>query len=140
MPPVPLDELFEATSPLAVRLAARPVTSPTKLMERAWALASQLSDSEKVATLNAHPRIGAKSDRVSERSRREQGDETVPELQQLNREYERKFGFRFVVFVNRRPKAEIAEVLRNRLRRSRAEELEEGLRSILEIAEDRLRT
>jgi len=137
---VPLDELFEATSPLAVRLAAQPMTSPTKLMEHAWALLPQLSDSEKVATLNAHPRIGENRHRVSERSRREQGGDTVLELDQLNREYERKFGFRFVVFVNRRPKAEIAEVLRDRLRRSRAEELEEGLRAILEIAEDRLRT
>ena len=32
----------------------------------------------------------------------------------LNAEYEERFGFRFVVFVNRRPKSEILDVLRER--------------------------
>ena len=64
----------------------------------------------------------------------------MPELDRLNAEYERRFGFRFVVFVNRRPKAEIVEELRQRLRRSREEELEDGLRAIVDIAEDRLRS
>ena len=33
--------------------------------------------------------------------------QTLAEPQELNRRYEERFGFRFVVFVNRRPKAEI---------------------------------
>ena len=74
------------------------------------------------------------------RSLREQGDDVLPELERLNAEYERRFGFRFVVFVNRRPKSEILEVLRRRLARSRAEEMEEGLQAIVDIAEDRLRS
>jgi len=52
----------------------------------------------------------------------------------------RRFGFRFVVFVNRRPKAEMVEVLRQRLRRSREQEMEDGLRAIVDIAEDRFRS
>ena len=99
----------------------------------------KLTEAEKVATLNAHPRIGEASAPISERSRREQGEDVHPELKRLNRDYERKFGFRFVVFVNRRSKAEIAEMLRARLGRSREVELEEGLRAIVDIAEDRLR-
>ena len=98
-----------------------------------------LTEAEKVATLNAHPRIGESPGRLSARSLQEQGNEALPELRRLNAEYERRFGFRFVVFVNRRPKAEIVEELRRRLRRSREEELEEGLRAIVAIAEDRLR-
>ncbi len=54
--------------------------------------------------LSAHPAIGAK--KLSERSAREQGAHddaaTEAELAELNRAYEEKFGFRFVVFVNRR--------------------------------------
>jgi 2-oxo-4-hydroxy-4-carboxy--5-ureidoimidazoline (OHCU) decarboxylase len=64
----------------------------------------------------------------------------MPELDALNDEYERKFGFRFVVFVNRRPKAEIVEVLRERLRNTREEELAAGLEAIVDIAADRVRS
>ena len=136
----PLDELFEASSPLALRLAAEPVLNPSQLIARAWAILPGLSEAEKVATLNAHPRIGESPGGMSARSRAEQGSGQGPaELARLNREYERKFGFRFVVFVNGRSKGEILEVLRTRLRRSRPEELAEGLRAIVEIAEDRLR-
>ena len=61
----------------------------------------------------------------------------VTELAYLNQVYEEKFGFRFVVFVNRRPKTEILEVLRGRLERSREEELETALRELVAIARDR---
>src|SRR5207248_654896 len=68
-------------------------------------VAAQLSDEEKKEVLDAHPAIGAKT--MSARSAVEQGDDDTPELDELNRAYEEKFGFRFVVFVNRRPKSEI---------------------------------
>ena len=55
----------------------------------------------------------------------------------MNREYEERFGFRFVVFVNRRPKSEIVPVLRERLRRTRAEELDTALNELVAIARAR---
>jgi 2-oxo-4-hydroxy-4-carboxy-5-ureidoimidazoline decarboxylase len=61
------------------------------------------------------------------------------ELARLNEAYERKFGFRFVVFVNQRPKAALVPVLESRLLRPRAEELKTALADIVAIAEDRLR-
>ena len=80
---------------------------------------------------------------LSARSAAEQGDDADPavlaELARLNREYEERFGFRFVVFVNRRPKAEILEVLRERIRRSREEELDTAVEELVAIAEDRWR-
>jgi urate oxidase len=96
-----------------------------------------MDEQEMVATLNAHPRIGEQPEGVSARSRDEQGSDLVPELTQLNAEYERRFGFRFVVFVDRRSRAEIAQVLRERLRRTREEELSTALEAVLAIAEDR---
>ena len=80
---------------------------------------------------------------LSRRSAAEQGANddpaTLAELERLNREYEDRFGFRFVVFVNRRPKSEIVPVLRERLTRSRDEELDTAVQELVAIAEDRWR-
>ena len=136
-----LEEVFEASSPLAEKLAAEgPFASDEEVLKRARAIVHRLNEAEQIGTLNAHPRIGEKAERLSARSLAEQGAEPLPELQRLNDEYERKFGFRFVVFVNRRPKAELVDELRQRLRNNREEELRNGLEAILDIAADRLRS
>ncbi|MBO0706670.1 MAG: hypothetical protein J2P39_15195, partial [Candidatus Dormibacteraeota bacterium] len=107
-----VEELFEAGSPLAARLrAAGPYGSADEVLGRAHVLAGELSEAERVETLAAHPRIGADPARLSEHSRAEQGEDRVPELEDLNRRYEERFGFRFVTFVARRPKREVAEEL-----------------------------
>jgi 2-oxo-4-hydroxy-4-carboxy--5-ureidoimidazoline (OHCU) decarboxylase len=101
-----------------------------------------MSEPEKVATLNAHPRIGEQPDRLSAHSRAEQsalGSGVASELELLNDEYERRFGFRFVIFVNRRPRSEIVTEMSARLWRGRNREMEDGLRAVVDIAEDRLR-
>ena len=134
------DELFEASSPLAGRLQEQgPYGSAAEMIERARRLAPTLSEAERVATLNAHPRIGEDPSRLSPRSAAEQGEDRLPELEALNQEYERRFGFRFVTFANRRSKAEIADEIRLRLGGERESELEAGLRAVIEIAADRLR-
>ena len=128
-------QLFEAHSPLAQRLASTgPHQDPIAAARR---LLSQLSEEEQLATLNAHPRIGERPQRMSALARDEQGGDEVAELDELNAEYERRFGFRFVVFVNRRSRSEIAEVLKERLQRDRSVELAEGLAAVIAIAEDR---
>ena len=135
-----IEEALEGSTPLAEKVrAGGPYPTTADLVAQMRAMLPRLTEAEKVATLNAHPRIGEDPRHLSERSLREQGAKAVPELDRLNAEYERRFGFRFVVFVNRRPKAQIVEVLQERLHRSREEELEEGLRAIVAIAEDRLR-
>jgi len=136
-----IEEALEGSTPLAEKVrAGGPYHSTDDVIARMRGMLPTLTESEKVATLNAHPRIGENAGRLSARSLQEQGSDAQPELDRLNAEYERLFGFRFVVFVNRRPKAAIVEVLRQRLRRSREEELEDGLRAIVDIAEDRLRS
>jgi 2-oxo-4-hydroxy-4-carboxy--5-ureidoimidazoline (OHCU) decarboxylase len=95
-------------------------------------VAQQLSEEEKAEALAAHPRIG-------EASAEQHGDEkeVLAELKELNRAYEDKFDFRFVVFVDRRSRAAIVPILRERLKRTRAEELETGLQELVAIARDR---
>ena len=116
------------------------------MLARARAILNQLSEAEKIAVINAHPRIGERRDRMSAASFSEQGydrDTTPPEVFRrpatLNQEYEQKFGFRFVVFVNRRSKEAIVPVLEARLRGTRDEELRTALREFLAIAADRLK-
>jgi len=136
-----IEEALEGSTPLAEKVrAGGPYRSTAEVIAGMRAIVPTLTEAEKVATLNAHPRIGADPRQLSQRSLQEQGANSVPELDRLNAEYERRFGFRFVVFVNRRPKAEIVDVLQERLHRSREEEMAEGLRAILAIAEDRLRS
>jgi 2-oxo-4-hydroxy-4-carboxy-5-ureidoimidazoline decarboxylase len=78
--------------------------------------------------------------KLSARSAREQGDDDAPpELDELNRAYEDKFGFRFVVFVAGRPKRELVPILCARLERTRDEELTTALEELVAIAEDRWR-
>jgi 2-oxo-4-hydroxy-4-carboxy--5-ureidoimidazoline (OHCU) decarboxylase len=130
-----LAELFEGRTRLVELLAAR--VDP---LGSADDVTGELTDEEKVEALDAHPAIGAKQG-LSERSREEQGPEddaaVETELAYLNRVYQEKFGFRFVVFVNRRPKAEILEILRERLPRDRADELDTALGELVAIARDR---
>ena len=122
-----LAELFSGRTRFVERLAREddPLT-------RADALIDELPSGEKVEACEAHPRIG-------ERSPEQYGDDprVLAELAELNRAYEEKFGFRFIVFVNRRPRAELVPVLRERLQRTREEELDTALHELVAIARDR---
>ena len=130
-----LAELFEGRTRLVELLAE--CDDP---LGTADAAIGELDEAEKLEALNAHPAIGPRAG-LSARSAAEQGGDADPavltELAQLNQVYEETFGFRFVVFVNRRPKAEILDVLRGRLDRSRDEELETALHELVAIARDR---
>ena len=130
-----LAELFEGRTRLVELLAGH-----EHPLEAAPEVLAGLSEADKLEALDAHPAIGARAG-LSERSAAEQGAADDPvnltELAYLNQVYEEKFGFRFVVFVNGRPKLEILEVLRARLERTREEELETALGELVAIARDR---
>jgi len=108
------------------------------MIARAYELLDDLDEAEKVEVLNAHPRIGEDPARLSRLSRAEQGTDRAVELDRLNAAYESRFGFRFVVFVNGRPKSQIVEVLKERMGRDRKQELASGLRAVVDIAAARI--
>jgi len=122
-----LAELFSGRTRLVERLAQ--ADDP---LGRALDTALAAPEDERVEALAAHPRIG-------EASPEQRGDEAdvLAELAALNRAYEEKFGFRFVVFVNRRPRRELLPVFRERLQRTREQELETGIEELVAIARDR---
>ena len=127
--------LFEGRTRFVERLAL--TEDP---LGRARDIARSLTPDEQKEMLDAHPAIGARSG-LSARSRREQGRDDDPkvlaELDELNRAYEHRFGFRFVVFVDRRPRRDIVPILRERLGRTHAEELATGVDELVRIAIDR---
>ncbi len=122
-----LTPLFSGRTRLVDELAARP--DPLTAAEE---VALALPEADQVAALATHPRIGEPSE-----EQRGAEPEVLEELARLNDEYERRFGFEFVVFVDGRTRAELLPVLRERLERTRAEELETGLRALCEIARAR---
>jgi len=132
-----LGELFEGRTRFVEWLALEvdPLT-------RARTLAHELPGEEKREVLDAHPAIGQRAG-LSARSAAEQGTDDNPELlaelARLNAAYEARHGFRFVAFVDRRPKAEILELLRSRIDNPTDVELETALGELVAIAEDRWR-
>jgi 2-oxo-4-hydroxy-4-carboxy--5-ureidoimidazoline (OHCU) decarboxylase len=142
-----VEPLFEGAPSFVRRLAdARPFETDDGLFAAARAVAREMPDAEQVELLNSHPRIGADAATVSPQSHTEQGydedagpDESwvADELAALNEAYEGLYGFRFVVFVAGRPRADIIPILEHALRADRDEELRRGLDDLVLIAHDR---
>ncbi|CAG8795882.1 28783_t:CDS:1 [Gigaspora margarita] len=175
--------LFEPAPPLATILySCRPFTSYEHLISTATQIIfgdiekrdtdystgntnlQQLTFSQKLEVINAHPRLGENKKNLSTLSLKEQGyiqnkndtndssnspatllltneDEIVnSKLQSLNQQYEQKFGFRFVIFVNGRSRKEIIPILEDKLQNGNQEdELNRGLLDMMNIASDRLK-
>ncbi|MDQ2914396.1 MAG: 2-oxo-4-hydroxy-4-carboxy-5-ureidoimidazoline decarboxylase [Chloroflexota bacterium] len=138
--PEKLAAVFERAPNLGDRVRGN---DPASIVASARAEIARMTEEERIAVLNGHPRIGADPASLSALSRREQGGgadiATLRDLAGLNDEYEQRFGFRFVVFVHGRSNAEIVPVFRERLRRTRDEELATGIDEFLAITGDRLR-
>ena len=122
-----LAELFSGRTRLVERLAG--CKNPLAVARE---VVAEASEDEKAEALAAHPRIG-------ERSPEQHGEDpcVLAELAALNAAYEQRFGFRFVVFVNGRSRAELLPVLRERMQRTRSEELATGCDDLVSIALDR---
>ncbi len=148
MSPIAAAEAFERAPLLAERVGEG---DPDTIIRRARDIIAAMTEAQRIAVLDAHPRIGA-SQGLSARSAAEQRaseatdastlatPKQLEQLERLNAEYERRFGFRFVVFVAGRSRADIVPVLLSRLERTRDEELATGLEEFLAIARDRLTT
>ncbi len=141
-----LAPLFEGAPRFLHRLAgARPFETDSALIASAREAAAAAPEDELVELLDAHPRIGADLDEMSDLSRAEQDDEVVTvdalaqELADLNAAYEQRFGFRYVVFVAGRPRTAIVPLMEVALRNERDAELRRGVGDTIYIAGDRLR-
>jgi 2-oxo-4-hydroxy-4-carboxy-5-ureidoimidazoline decarboxylase len=149
-----LAPLFEGAPRFLLRLVAeRPFWSWDRLFDRAREIAHGMPQPEQIELLDAHPRLGAPAGSVSELSSREQGhgaadrtrpgpvptQATVSELARLNDAYERRFGFRYCVFVAGRPLADLLPEFAAALGGERDPELQRGLDAVIDIALARYR-
>jgi 2-oxo-4-hydroxy-4-carboxy-5-ureidoimidazoline decarboxylase len=133
---------FERAPGLAAALHSARDETPRSIVAKAREVLGRMTERERIAVLDAHPRIGADPASLSINSRREQGDTADPAtmrtLAELNDAYEKKFGFRFLVHVAGRSQEQILPVLRARLANGRDAELRAGLEEFLAISLDRL--
>ena len=141
-----LAPLFEGAPAFLRRLAdERPFASWDAAFRMARRVALAMPEPDQIELLDAHPRIGGAPAVMSDLSRREQGAaahsrDLAQRLETLNDRYERRFGFRYVVFVAGRSRDEIIPLLAAALDADRDAELRRGLEDVVSIAEDRFRT
>ena len=148
-----LAPLFEGAPRFLTRLAAaRPYRSWADLFAQARSIAHAMPEAEQRELVDAHPRLGARRERVSALSFQEQGYDRAPAAQpapddpvtatlaRLNDDYESRFGFRYCVFVAGRPQAELLPGFETALAADRESELHRALDAVVDIATARQRT
>ena len=107
--------------------------------DRVW---PQLSEADWLEAFAAHPRIGQPSE--SAWSLREQGavytaaDRTKRALEEANTEYEKRFGFTYIVFAAGKTPEEMLELLQQRLHNTREAELKNAAAEQMKITRLRL--
>ena len=144
--------LFEGAPRFLTRLAAaRPFGSVKRMFDRAVEIAMAMPEDEQIELVDAHPRLGAAPESVSQMSFSEQGygrqgeppegsaerDRIAKDLERLNDAYEERFGFRYCVFVAGRSRAALVPEMEAALERRREEELVRALGDVIAIAEAR---
>ena len=140
-----IETLFEGAPRFVDRLLDLGAQTWVELFDQAEWIALTMPEDEQIELLDSHPRIGADPATVSALSYREQGydrDAGTTALQQrldrLNDQYEVRHGFRFVVFVDGRSRAAIADVMEQHIGADHTAEKTRALRDVIAIARSRL--
>lgn len=140
-----LEALFENAPRFVERLTGGDYASWDQVLTHGEQLARTLPEDERLELVDGHPRIGALPSSVSANSYREQGYDRDPgtaalqaRLDRLNAEYEARMGFRFVIFVNGRSHADVADLIERHLDEPRDTELARALDDVFAIARRRL--
>jgi len=130
--------------------AARPFRDFNSIAFTAEAQFDSLTDDDWLEAFRAHPKIGEKKAAghqsaearrwsAQEQSRtQEAAAEVIEELAEGNREYERRFGFIYIVCASGKSAGEMLAILRNRLNNSPASELREAAEEQKKITRLRL--
>src|SRR4030095_6629683 len=123
--------MFEGSPWVAERTwTRRPFASLEALHQAMIDVVQQASEPEQLALLRAHPDLGTRA-RISDASTGEQRGAGLDrldvneyeQLQRLNDEYRRRFGFPFLFAVKGSTKEDVLAALEERVRRSREKEI-----------------
>lgn len=120
----------------------RPFGSTEVLLDTADREWLRLGETDWLEAFGAHPRIGERSDSPS--SQREQaavysaGDSITRALTRANTEYERRFGFIFLVFATGKTPEQILELMNTRMHNAREVEIKNAVAEQMKITRHRL--
>ena len=146
----PLGGIFEHSPWVAERAwPARPFASVQDLHRAMVDAVRRASREEQLALLQAHPDLAGKAARagtMTDFSKGEQGgagldrltDEEYVRFDRLNRAYQAKFGFPFIICVRNHTKESILEAFERRLGNTAEAEIAAALAEVFEIARYRV--
>jgi OHCU decarboxylase len=129
----------------------RPFASLAELLAEAKEVWSSMDENDWLEAFRSHPKIGEKKAEAAVATQSQQwsadeqrdvaqaGQETVDKLAALNRAYEQKFGFIFIVCATGKSTDEILALLEQRIGNERATELRIAAAEQAKITELRLR-
>ncbi len=143
-----LGEIWEETPEIANRTwHSRPFKDIDALYRAMVAVVNNMSDTEQVALIKAHPDLGSKT-KMAEASVQEQAGVGLDRLseseyqrfQSLNQAYKDKFDFPFIIAVKNQTKDSILAAFETRLKNTPEQEKQQALSEISKIAQLRLET
>lgn len=123
-------------------LSSRPFPNVATVFTSAGEAFANLREEDWLEAFAGHPRIGERGDDVENREQAGVStatDALVAELEDVNRLYEEKFGFIYIVYASGKTAEEMLEVARQRLSNTREDEIPEASEQQKAITETRLR-
>lgn len=131
-----------STAWVEAMLAGRPYRSVDEVLATAAASFDGMEEGDWLEAFASHPRIGDRGDEVSAREQAGTADaagETLAELEQVNRDYEERFGFTYIVYATGKTAEEMLVIARERLGNTGEEELAIAADQQKRITDTRLR-
>lgn len=141
-----LGGIWEETPEIAKQAwHSKPFTDIESLYQSMVAIVNQMSDTEQLNLIKAHPDLGAKT-KMAEASVQEQAGVGLDRLskveyerfQSLNQAYKDKFNFPFIVAVKYHTKESVLQAFETRLKNNQSQEKQTALAEISKIARLRL--
>jgi len=141
-----LGEIFEQTPQIAQQAwQSCPFGERADLHQKMLTVLDQMSETEKLALIRAHPDLGSKA-KMADASVQEQAGAGLNQLSaaeferlhELNQTYRAKFGFPFIIAVRNHTKTSILEAFVQRIANSPEAEMAQALAEIGQIAGFRL--
>ncbi|MEX1037489.1 MAG: allantoicase [Acidimicrobiia bacterium] len=123
-------------------LASRPFSTVGEVVEAAEVSFLELEESDWLEAFAGHPRIGEKGDAVANREQAgsANADQAVlAAIGEVNRRYEEKFGFTYIVYATGKSAREMLAIAEKRIENSRETEIKIASREQQKITATRLR-
>lgn len=123
-------------------IARRPYVTVEAVLDEAQAVFGTLTESDWLEAFGGHPRIGERGDETSNSEQAGASTasrETIRELIEVNRRYEDKFGFTYIVYATGKTADAMLGLARDRLGNDRSQEIANAAAEQRKITANRLR-